>query len=152
MKVIRPKELGQNLSIPQVKHNKAKNKKLKEKVKEQPTKKNERLESDYHPSKYSIPQHEVLPKNLRSRKVPGFFPKLSNIQEESDLSHNNHVPSSEVIDDHVDEPYHVDENTIAKLERDLNKVKLVLKRDPNTKNWVSYDMIKKFPEASEEDE
>ena len=151
-KVIRPKELGQNLSIPQVKHNKTKNKKPKEKVKEQPTKTKEKLESDYHPSKYSIPQHEVLPKNLRSRKVPGFPPKLSNIQEESDLSHNNHVPSSEVIDDHVDEPYHINENTIAKLERDLNKVKLVLKRDPNTKNWVSYDMIKKFPEASEEDE
>ena len=62
-KVIRPKELGQNLSIPQVKHNKAKNKKPKEKVKKQPTKKNENLESDYHSSRYSIPQHEVLPKN-----------------------------------------------------------------------------------------
>ena len=77
---------------------------------------------------------------------------MSNIQEESDLSHNNHALSSKVIDDHIDEPYHVDENTIAKLEKNLNKVKFVLKRDPNTKNWVSYDMIKKFPEASEEDE
>ena len=110
------------------------------------------MESDYHPSKYSTPYHEVLPKNLCSRKVPGFAPKLSNIQEESDLSHKNNLPSPTVNDDHVDEPFHVDENTIAKLENDLNQIKLVIKRDPNTKNWVSYDKIRKFPEAQEEDE
>ena len=61
-------------------------------------------------------------------------------------------PSPVIQGDHVDEPYYVDRNTIAKLEQDLNKVKLVLKRDPNTKNWVSYDKIKKFPEVSEDDE
>ena len=108
------------MSLPPVKHNKSKikNKKPKEKIKKQPTKKKEKLESDYHPSKYSTPYHEVLPKKLRSRNVPGFAPNLSNIQEESDLSHNNHVPSSIIQDDHIDEPYLVDENTIAKLQND----------------------------------
>ena len=52
----------------------------------------------------------------------------------------------------MDEPFHVDQNTIAKLENDLNRIKLVIKRDPNTKNWVLYDKIRKFPEAQEEDE
>ena len=93
-----------------------------------------------------------MPKNLRTQKVPGFSPQLSVIQEGSDLSHNSHVPSPVIQGDHVDEPYYVDRNTIAKLEQDLNKVKLVLNCDPNTKNWVSYDKMKKFPEASEEDE
>ena len=81
------------------------------------------METEYYPQKYSIPRHEILPKNLRSRKVPGFSPKLSVIQEGSDLSHNSYVPSPVIQGDHVDEPYYVDRNTIAKLEQDLNKVK-----------------------------
>ena len=92
-----------------------------------------------------------MPQNLRNQKVPGFSPQLNVIEEGSDLSHNSHVPSPEIPSDPVNEPYYVDRNTIAILEQDLNKVKLVLKRDPNMKNWVSYDKIKKFPEASEDD-
>merc|ERR1712115_645853 len=45
-KTVRPKELGQNLSLPPVKHNKSKinNKKPKEKIKKQSPKKKENLE------------------------------------------------------------------------------------------------------------
>ena len=43
------------------------------------------------------------------------------------------------------EPFHVDKNTIEKLEKDLNKIKLTLKKDPNSKNWVLYQSIQKFP-------
>ena len=123
-----------------------------EKVKKHPAKKNSNNEAEYSPhQKYSIPKHEILPKNLRTRKVPGFSPQLNVIKEVSDLSQNSHLPSPEISSDPVKEPYYVDRNTIAKLEQDLNKVKLILKRDPNTKNWVSYDNIKKFPEASDDE-
>ena len=138
--VIRPKELGKNLSLPPVKHNKSKLKKPVENLKKQPVKRNNNNETEYSPhQKYSLLKHEILPKNLRTRKVPGFSPQLNVIEEVSDLSHNSHLPSSEIPSDPVNEPYYVDRNTIAKLEQDLNKVKLVLKRDPNTKNWVFYD-------------
>ena len=92
-----------------------------------------------------------MPKNLRTRKVPGFSPQLNVIEEVSDLSHKSHLPSPEIPSDPVNEPYYVDRDTIAKLEQDLNKVKLTLRQDPNTKNWVSYDNIKKFPEVSEDE-
>ena len=149
---MRPKELGKNLSLPPVKHNKAKKKKPTEKVKKQPAKKNENKNTEYSPQKkYSIPKHEILPKNLRTRKVPGFSPQLNVIEEVSDLYHNSHLPSPDIPSYPMNEPDYVDRDTIAKLEQDLNKVKLVLKRDPNTKNWVSYDKIKKFPEVSEDE-
>ena len=83
-----------------------------------------------------------MPKNLRTQKVPGFSPNLNVIEEVSDCARS----------DPATEPFHVDKNTIAKLEQDLNKVKLVLKRDPTTKKWVSYDKIKKFPEVIEDEE
>ena len=83
-----------------------------------------------------------MPKNLRTRKVPGFSPRLNIIKEISDSARN----------DIENEPFHVDNNTIAKLQHDLNKVKLVLKRDPTTKKWVSYDKIQKFPEIIEDEE
>ena len=110
------------------------------------------MEPDYHPSKYKTPYHEVLPKKLCSRNVPSFAPSLHNIQEESNLSRNDNLPSPSINNDHVDEPFHVDEKTIAKMQNDLNKIKLVIKKDPNTKNWVSYENIKKSPEAQDKDE
>ena len=94
----------------------------------------------------------MLPKKLRSRNIPGFAPNLHNIQEESTLSLNDNLSSPPVNNDHVDEPFHVDEKTIVKMQNDLNKIKLVIKKDPNTKNWVSYEKIRKFPEAQIEDE
>ena len=45
--VVRPKELGKNLSLPAVKHNKSKLKKPVEKVKKQPAKKNNNNEAEY---------------------------------------------------------------------------------------------------------
>ena len=95
----------------------------------------------------SIPKHEILPKNLRSRKVPGFSPQLQVIKENSNnLSNESNLPSPEIPSEPVQEPYHVDRDTIAKLEQDLNKIKLTLKRDPGSKNWVSYDNIQNFLE------
>ena len=38
------------------------------------------------------------------------------------------------------------------MQNDLNRIKLVIKKDPKTKEWVSYENIKKFPEAQNEDE
>ena len=64
------------------------------------------------------------------------------IKEISESTHN----------DIENEPFHVDSNTIAKLQHDLNKVKLVLKRDPTSKQWVSYDKIQKFPAIIEDEE
>ena len=150
--VIRPKELGKNLSLPPVKHNKSKLKKPVENLKKQPVKRNSNNETEYSPhQKYSMPKHEILPKNLRTRRVPGFSPQLKVIKEMSNLSHESHLPSPEIPSEPMNEPYHVDRDTIAKLEQDLNKVKLTLRRDPGTKNWVSYDHIKKFPEVSEDE-
>ena len=69
----------------------------------------------------------------------------------SDFARNNHLHPSKISSDPVNEPYHVNKNTIAKLEQDLNKVKLLPKHDPITKKWVSYDNIKKFPEVLEDE-
>ena len=80
-----------------------------------------------------------------------FTPQLKVIKEISNLSNESHLPSPEIPSDPMNEPYHVDRDTIAKLEQDLNKVKLTLRRDPGTKNRVSYDHIKKFSEVSEDE-
>ena len=141
--VVRPKEVGKNLSLPAVKYNKAKVKKSVEKVKTHPAKKDVNNEENYSPNqKYNVPRHEVLAKKLRTREVPGISPRPNVIKELSESTHN----------DIENEPFHVDNNTIAKLQHDLNKVKLVLKGDPTTKKWVSYDKIKKFPEVIEDEE
>ena len=83
-----------------------------------------------------------MAKKLRNREVPGISPRLNVIKEISESTRN----------DIENEPFHVDNNTIAKLQHDLNKVKLVSKHDPTTKKWVSYDKIKKFPEVIEDEE
>ena len=97
-KVVRPRELGANLSLPPVKHNKSKVKKKMEVMKKQPVKKINNSEEEYSPpNKLSVPKHEILPKNLRTRKVPGFSPQLQDIQEISNnLSQDNDVPLSEI--------------------------------------------------------
>ena len=141
--VVRPKEVGKNLSLPAVKHNKAKVKKSVKKVKIHPTKKDTNNDDNYSPNqKYNVPRHEVLNKKLRTREVPGIPPRTNVIKETSE-STNDHIENK---------PFHVDSNTIAKLQNDLNKVKLVLKRDPTSKQWVSFDKIMKFPTIIEEDE
>ena len=141
--VIRPKEVGKNLSLPAVKHNKAKVKKSVKKVKIHTTKKDTNYDDYYSPNqKYNVPRHEVLNKKLRTREVPGIPPRTDVIKETSESTHN-HIEN---------EPFHVDSNTIAKLQHDLNKVKLVLKRDPTSKQWVSFDKIMKFATIMEDEE
>ena len=49
------------------------------------------------------------------------------------------------------EPYQVNEETISKLQQDLNKITLKLKRVPGTTDWVPYEDIKKFPQDTEEE-
>ena len=93
----------------------------------------------------------MLPKRLRSRNVPGFVPSLHNIQEEPTLSRNNNLPSHSINNDPEDHPFHVDEKTIVKMQNDLNKIKIKIKKIPTTKG-VSYEDIKKFPETQNEDE
>ena len=83
----------------------------------------------------------MLPKQLRNRNVPGFVPNLHNIQEESSNSINN---------DPENNPFHVDEKTIAKMQNDLNKIKIKIKKIPITKG-VSYEDIKRFPKNQNED-
>ena len=130
-----------------MKHNKSKLKKPIKNLKKQSVKKSDIREEEYSLcQRISIPKHEILPKSLRSRKVPGFSPQLQVIHETSNnLSHESNLPSPEIPSEPVQEPYHVDKDTIAKLEQDLNKIKLTLKSIPGSKNWVSYDNIQKFP-------
>ena len=84
----------------------------------------------------------MLPKRLRDCNIPGFVPNLHNIQEE---------PSHSINNDPENNPFHVDEKTIAKMQNDLNKIKIKIKKIPTTKG-VSYEDIKKFPETQNEDE
>ena len=106
------------------------------------------------------PKFEVLPKHLRSRHVPGFVPSKS-LQPISEVSppptnyppvSTNHEPissSSSVPDVSVPgtkpiispsvnnegempDIFDMSPRTIQKMEEDLNKIKLVLKRDPHT--------------------
>ena len=115
-KVVRPRELGANLSLPPVKHNKSKVKKKMEIVKKQPVKKINHSEEEYSPhKKLSIPKHEILPKTLRTRKNPGFSPQLQVINEISNnLSQESNLPSTEIPSEPVQELYHVDKDTITK--------------------------------------
>ena len=141
---VRPKEFGHNLSLPRVKHNKTKpkNRKQQKQQKKQSPKKKEESKTDYQPAKHQDPYHEVLPKQLRNRNVPGFVPNLHNIQEEPSNSSNN---------DSENDPFHVDEKTLAKMQNDLSKIKIKLKKIPITKG-VSYEDIKRFPETQNKDE
>ena len=45
----------------------------------------------------------------------------------------------------------MNEETISKLEQDINRIKLKFKRVPGSTDWVPYEDIKKFPQTTEED-
>ena len=45
----------------------------------------------------------------------------------------------------------MNEDPISKLQQDLNKITLKLKRVPGTTDWVPYEDIKKFPQDTEEE-
>ena len=146
----RPKEAGHNLSLPRVKYNKTKpkNKKKQEKQKQQKQqkkqspRKKEKQKTDYQPAKHQDPKNEVLPKRLRNRHVSGSVTNLHNIIEEPSNSGNN---------DSEKDPFHVDKQTIEKLQNNLSKIKIKLKKVPITKG-VSYEDIKRFPNTQNEDE
>ena len=84
----------------------------------------------------------MLSKRIHNRNVPGFVPNLHNIQEE---------PSHSINNDSENNPFHVDEKTIVKMQNDLNKIKIKIKKIPITKG-VSYEDIKRFPETQNKDE
>ena len=67
------------------------------------------------------------------------------------LSQENNLPSSQNSSEPIKEPYQVNEETISKLEQDINKIKLKFKRVPGSTDWVPYEDIKKFPQTTEED-
>ena len=84
----------------------------------------------------------MLPKRLRNRHVGGSVANLHNIREEPSNSGNN---------DSEKDPFHVDKQIIEKLQNDLSKIKIKLKKVPITKR-VSYEDIKRFPANQNEDE
>lgn len=97
---------------------------------------------------------EVLPKKLRNRVIPGFNSSLSPITEDIPIppylpAHQISNPSTLEQTEVVPDAFHVDQDTIQKLEDDLHNIKLTLKRDPDSKNWVSYKSIEKFSDAED---
>ena len=89
---------------------------------------------------------------MQTRRVPGFSPKLQDIPEISqNFSQESKVSLSQDSCDPLKEPHQVNENTISKLQQDLNKITLKLKRVPGSTDWVPYEDIKKFPQDTEKE-
>ena len=83
---------------------------------------------------------------LCSRTIPGYLPHpLSPIPEH--ISDPDDHPSSSTL--HPPDNFHVDHETIRKMEEDLGKIKLTIKKDPTSKNWVSFKSIEHFPEEED---
>ena len=122
-------------------------------MKKTSNKKTDENEIDYVPSsKISSNKFEILPKNLRTRRVPGFSPKLQDIKEISqEISPESEVFLSQNSSDHLKEPYKVNEDTISNLQKDLSKIILKLKKVPGSQDYVPYGDIKKFPQNTEEE-
>ena len=153
---VRPKESGRNLSIPPVHYTKSKIKQKSKDSKKPSNKKGDDNENEYLPSvKIKPGNFEILPKNLRSRKIPGFKPKLTDIQEisqemapVSDVS----LPSKSNISEELQDPSIVNKESISKLQNDLGRLVLKFKRVPGSQDYVSYQDIKKFPQSNESNE
>ena len=75
-------------------------------MKKQTNRKIHETEQDYTPpNRISLHKYEILPKNLRTRRVPGFSPKLQDIQEMSQtLNQEIHSPSSQISSEPIKEP------------------------------------------------
>ena len=146
-------EYGRNLSLPPVRYTKSKIKRHDKEVKKQTNRKIHETEQDYTPpNRISLHKYKILPKDLRTRRVPGFSPKLQDIQEISqNLSQETNVHWSQNFSEPLKEPYQVNEETISKLQQDINKIKLKFKRVPGSTDWVPYEDIKKFHQTTEED-
>ena len=93
-----------------------------------------------------------MPKNLQTRRVPGFSPKFQDIQEISQsFSPESKVSLSQDSCDPLKEPYKVNEDTMSHLQKDLSKIILKLKKVPGSQDYVPYEDIKKFPQNTEEE-
>ena len=60
-------------------------------------------------------------------------------------SHSSTLDQPEIVPD----AFHVDQDTIREMEENLGQIKLTLKWNPGSKNWVSYKSIQHFPEEEE---
>ena len=89
---------------------------------------------------------------MRTRRVPGFSPKLQDIKEISQsFSPESKVSLSQDSCDPLKEPHQINEDTISNLKQDLNKIILKLKRVPGSQDYVPYEDIKKFPQNTGEE-
>ena len=89
---------------------------------------------------------------MRTRRVPGFSPKLQDIQEMSQtLNQENNSPSSQNSSEPIKEPSQENDETILELPQVLNEIKMKFRRVPGSTDWVPYEDIKKFPQTTEED-
>ena len=100
------------------------------------------------------PRFEVLPKNLRTRTIPGYHSSLSPIPEDTRIppsipTHQSSNPSALDQAEAVPDTFQVDQDSIKKLEDNLNHIKLTLRKDPGTKNWVSFKSIERFPDPED---
>ena len=150
---VRPKEFGRNLSLPPVHYTKSKIKQQNKEVKKPSNKKVDDNETEYLPSSKIKPgKFEILPKNLRTRRVPGFSPKLQDIKEISqEISPESDVLLPQNSSDHLEEPSIVNKESISNLQKDLSKIILKLKKVPGSQDYVPYEDIKKFPQDREEE-
>ena len=150
---VRPKESGRNLSIPPVHYTKSKIKQKSKDSKKPSNKKGDDNETEYLPSvKIKPGNFEILPKNLRSRRVPGFSPKLQDIKEISqEITPVSDMSLPQDNSDHLQNPSIVNNESISNLQKDLGKLILKLKKVPGTQEYVSYQDIKKFPQDTEEE-
>ena len=150
---VRPKEFGRNLSLSPVHYTKSKIKQQNKEVKKPSNKKVDDNETEYLPSSKIKPRKfEILPKNLRTRRLPGFSPKLQDIKEISqEISPISDMSLQQNASDHLKEPSIVNKESISNLQKDLSKIILKLKKVPGTQDYVPYEDIKKFPQDTEED-
>ena len=89
---------------------------------------------------------------MRTRRVPGFSPKLQDIKEISkEISPESEVFLSQNSSDHLKEPYKVNEESISNLQKDLSRIILKLKKVPGSQDYVPYEDIKKFPQDTGEE-
>ena len=150
---VRPKESGRNLSLPPVHYTKSKIKQQNKDTKKPPNKKSDDNETEYLPSiKIKPGKFEILPKNLRTRRIPGFSPKLQDIKEISqEITPFSDMSLPQNNSDHLENPSIVNNKSISNLQKDLSKIILKLKKVPGTQDYVPYQDIKKFPQDTEED-
>ena len=106
----------------------------------------------YQSTKIKPGKFEILPKNLRTRRIPGFSPKLQDIKEISqEITPFSDMSLPQNNSDHLENPSIVNNESISSLQKNLGKLILKLKKVPGTQEYVSYQDIKKFPQDTEKE-